>query len=296
MWCDSTIALTWIQSPFRYETFIANRVQKVQEFSNDYIWDHVDSQTNAADVLSRGIAPSLLKSHDLWWKGPHWLHSNWEPWSSKIIFLPIPDLKLGVKKTELYSYVQVAILKFDLFVKYSSLTKLIRVTAYMMRFAHRVYYSNKETGPLSFDELKCAKTLLIKLAQGEYFNFEIRALQAQQRNSQNISPVNIEGSEISHLTPFLDQYGILRVGGRLEDAPISWDQKNPILLHPQHPLTTMIIRSEHITHLHAGQRLLKSVLRRNYWVLRQHGAIQNCIRKCIKCTNLRAMTQSQTDG
>ena len=69
LWCDSTIALTWIQSPsYRYETFIANRVQKVQEFSNNYKWDHVDSKTNAADVLSRGIAHALLKSYDLWWK------------------------------------------------------------------------------------------------------------------------------------------------------------------------------------------------------------------------------------
>ena len=293
LWCDSTIALTWIHSAsYRYETYIANRIQKVQDLSANSIWDYVGSEMNAADVLSRGLMPTQLHDCNIWWKGPQWLHSNWNPWSLDISFTPLIDCKLGLKRTELYSLVQVTVVKLDLFTKYSELNKLIRIIAFIMRFTYRVFSRIRYTGPLSLIELKSAKTLLIKLAQRETFDFEIWAIQ-QKALCNNGSEEKIHDSKISHLNPFLDEHGVLRVGGRLEHAAISWDQKYPILLHPQHPLTLLIIKSEHITHLHAGPRLLKSVLRRNYWVLRQHDAVQNCIRKCLKCIRLKAILHTQ---
>ena len=39
------------------------------------------SADNPADVISRGIEPSILDLHSLWWKGPAWLSDSHELWS-----------------------------------------------------------------------------------------------------------------------------------------------------------------------------------------------------------------------
>ena len=62
--------------------------------------------------------------------------------------------------------------------KYSSLTKLRRVTAYVMRFANNVR-AKKEVrllGALTSNELRAAQNHLVKRAQVESFGEEIQCL------------------------------------------------------------------------------------------------------------------------
>ena len=43
-------------------------------------WNHVRSSENPADCASRGLFPSELVNHDLWWNAPDWLRqpsANW---------------------------------------------------------------------------------------------------------------------------------------------------------------------------------------------------------------------------
>ncbi|XP_043587857.1 uncharacterized protein LOC122570075 [Bombus pyrosoma] len=50
--------------------------------------------------------------------------------------------------------------------------------------------------------------------------------------------------KLQRLNPFLDKSGILRVGGRLSQAPMAFPQKHPIIL-PKAPTTSLIIENEH---------------------------------------------------
>lgn len=71
---DATIVLSWLQSyPARWDTFVANRVSKIQDILPASQWSHVQSSENPADCASRGISPSELASHSLWWHGPSFL-------------------------------------------------------------------------------------------------------------------------------------------------------------------------------------------------------------------------------
>lgn len=73
-WTDSTIVLSWLQgNPRRFKVFVGNRVAQIMELISPERWRHVIGEDNPADCASRGIYPSEVLSHDLWWNGPEWL-------------------------------------------------------------------------------------------------------------------------------------------------------------------------------------------------------------------------------
>jgi hypothetical protein len=70
-WTDSMIVLAWLKSPAaRWKTFVANRVNHIQETTNVEDWSHVSSKENPADLVSRGVDANVLKNLSLWWRGP----------------------------------------------------------------------------------------------------------------------------------------------------------------------------------------------------------------------------------
>ncbi|XP_011702045.1 PREDICTED: uncharacterized protein LOC105458437 [Wasmannia auropunctata] len=77
LWSDSTITLGWISTPpHTLKTFIANRVSKIQSFTEEVVWAHVSSEENPADLLSRGVSANRLLRDPLWWHGPLWFADN----------------------------------------------------------------------------------------------------------------------------------------------------------------------------------------------------------------------------
>ncbi|KAL0851644.1 hypothetical protein ABMA28_007416 [Loxostege sticticalis] len=81
---DSTIALSWIHSsPHRWSVFVSNRVAQCQENLPPENYYHVAGCENPSDCLSRGMLPSQLMSHDLWWNGPSWMRSPPSQWPVK---------------------------------------------------------------------------------------------------------------------------------------------------------------------------------------------------------------------
>jgi len=80
-WRDSSILLTGIQSPpRRWKTFVGNRVAIIQEEIASAPRRHVPSQSNPADLISRGVEPATLSTSTLWWKEPQWLTQEPSSW------------------------------------------------------------------------------------------------------------------------------------------------------------------------------------------------------------------------
>ena len=61
----------------RFKTFVANRVQKIREYSDITQWNYVSPKINSADYASRGLSGSNSQHLDLWFSGPQFL------WKSK---------------------------------------------------------------------------------------------------------------------------------------------------------------------------------------------------------------------
>ncbi|XP_075157320.1 uncharacterized protein LOC142230561 [Haematobia irritans] len=80
-WTDSTIVLAWLSKPpCSWSTFVGNRVSEILESVGNENWNHVDSESNPADIASRGCSPDELKEHHLWWTGPQWLKLPRDRW------------------------------------------------------------------------------------------------------------------------------------------------------------------------------------------------------------------------
>jgi hypothetical protein len=111
---------------------------------------------------------------------------------------------LEIKKT----LVAVTTLKENITERFSKLSRLTRVVAYCRRFIHncRQAKTNRETTPLTEQELDSALTCCNNLIQQNSYAQEIEDLTTRQEVSSK--------STLKSLHPFLDQQGIIRVGGR----------------------------------------------------------------------------------
>ena len=94
-WTDSTIVLNWLTgNPRRFKTYVGNRVSEIVDQVLPERWGHVVSADNPADCASRGILPSQLIEHELWWTGPTWLFlepSQWPKWENASVELPVEE-------------------------------------------------------------------------------------------------------------------------------------------------------------------------------------------------------------
>lgn len=80
-WTDSTIVLAWLQgNPRHFKVYVANRIAQIMDLIPANHWSHVVSEENHADCVSRGVFPSQLLHHDLWWQGPIWMKSPPSCW------------------------------------------------------------------------------------------------------------------------------------------------------------------------------------------------------------------------
>lgn len=125
---------------------------------------------------------------------------------------------------------------------------------------------------------------MLKLAQSPDFFYELITLKVTKQVSRK--------NKLLTLHPFIDNQGLIRVGGRLNNAPISFEQKHPIVLAPNNPLTTLIIRNEHEHLLHAGCQKTITSIKTQYCPLACKNAVKNELRKCVKCFHAKAIGTS----
>lgn len=55
-------------------------------------WRHVKSSANPANCASRGLLPSELKNHPLWFSGPNWLSLPSSEWPKSDIEINEEDI------------------------------------------------------------------------------------------------------------------------------------------------------------------------------------------------------------
>ena len=80
-WCDSTIVLSWLDgSPRKFKTFVGNRVSAIVDLIPPSHRKYVPTGENPADRASRGLLPSELITHHIWWKGPKRLQQSPDYW------------------------------------------------------------------------------------------------------------------------------------------------------------------------------------------------------------------------
>ena len=82
------------------------------------------------------------------------------------------------------------------------------------------------------EELNQAEIVIIKLVQADAFQEELNTLNALKGNSQESTRSRSmkRTSPLFRLDPFIDDEGVLRVGGRLRQAKLLNSIKHPVIL------------------------------------------------------------------
>lgn len=90
-------------------------------------------------------------------------------------------------------------------------------------------------------------------------------------------------SNLSNLNPFIDNDGIIRVGGRLQNSDCEYNKKHPIILSSKHKLTKLLLIQEHERLMHCGPTMLLSSIREQFWPIAGRNLARKVVRECIKC-------------
>jgi len=276
-WTDSSIVLSWLTTPqVSYKIFVSNRINKINQLLPDCKWLHVSSEENPADCASRGLKPSELRYHELFWNGPSFLYNSADSWPSdlpRVSVEQLPEIKIT---SLLVSSDQ----NHEWFNRFSSYQHMLRVVVWVQRFVSLCKIRPTPLGPLSYVELNEALMNIVRCSQSVYFHSLRRELSQKSR---------ISCRQLARLSPFLDSEGIIRVGGRLSNSQIPARQKHPILLAKMSYLSRLIVRHWHVFSCHAGNRLVMHLISKQFWILSARRVIGSEIKNCKICVRFSAV-------
>lgn len=276
-WTDSTVTLAWIRTPTaKLKTFVANRVAKIQQMTNVKNWRHVPTDKNPADCASRGLSPTELTSHGLWWNGPDFLRQPPELWPQELPVNPINRHEEELEEKPLTLMVRVSSEECPLLCQSDNLPKILRLTVYWLRVReHLLKKKNSlliDTLPTT-NEINNALRALVRWTQLVFFDEDIYKLKTGKLCSMRLRK----------LSPFLDEEQLLRVGGRLKHASIPYKEKYPLLLPKTSRLTTLLIDYVHRNNGHPGPQALQNILSQDYWILSARSIVRKRTHRCIPC-------------
>ena len=135
-------------------------------------------------------------------------------------------------------------------------------------------------------ELKSAEDYWLMIVQRESFPKERDALEKGQPLPKN--------SRLLPFRPIWDKdHSVIRVGGRISYSSLSCSQSHPVILDGRHPITKLIILSEHLRLMHAGPTLLLSSLNQRFHIVRARKTVRFVTRQCITCKRHSIKPQDQ---
>lgn len=271
---DSKVALCWVHSsPHRWDTFVANRVTKIQGHLSPENLYYIAGNENPADCLSRGLTPAQIINHPLWFKGPSWANLDSTLWP----IVPFnPSMVSETPEERKHSLISTPIVEKSLIIslaeRFSSWSRFLFCLVYICRFA-KLLPRRKQ---ICSSDLEFAELMTFRELQRIHFADVMSKLLVDR-------PCN---RSVQHLKPFLDN-GLIRVGGRLSNSDLDYAYKHPILLPRKGHIVNLLIDYHHKINCHAGPNLLMSLLRHRYWIISARNLIRSRIHKCLPCFRLK---------
>lgn len=284
-WTDSEIVLSWLQKDAPLKTFVANRVSSIKRKTEKNQWRFISGTQNPADLVSRGVDTDDLKDNDLWWHGPEFLSKPENEWpEQKAALVSVPEEEKAIK-----TILAVAVSPPSFIGKINHrncIRTWQRIVAHCIKFATKQTKPKEQLGHFSRDLLKRAMTELVKYAQDAEFREDI----------DNIRKGYPEKTRFKTMTPILDADGVLRVGGRLQQANLPFEQQHPAILPYHHEVTALIMRDIHLKNMHAGPQALLAATREKYWPIKGKTLAKSVVDLCILCARAKPRLLEQIMG
>jgi len=259
--------LSWLSNPHTsFKTLVSNRIFQIQTTIPACQWLHVRSGYNPTNCASWGLRPSELKEAELYWKGPNFLLSSVDSWSTGVIRLNLYQLP----EVQPVCVVAQSHPPEEWYARFSSFDHMIWVVARLRRFISRCRRMDVESGFLKQSELDTALITVVKSAQGYFFREVISNLTRGEE---------VQRKGMARLSPFLDSFGVVRVGGRLQNTNWSESRRHPMPIPKEAHLAMLVTRHWHSYACHAGPRLLTALVQRRFWVVGIRFVVHRVIRR-----------------
>ena len=133
-------------------------------------------------------------------------------------------------------------------------------------------------------ELKEADNYIVRKTQSDQFRQEMIGFE----NGKLVS----RKSALLTLSPWLDEAGVMRVGGRLNNAPLPATARHPVILPRTGEVTRLVISHHHSQLLHAGPEHVLNEVRQHYRIPRARVAVRKILLACPLCRRRRAQPQT----
>ncbi|XP_062703529.1 uncharacterized protein LOC134285982 [Aedes albopictus] len=236
LWTDSNAVVSWVKSDTRrYKPFVAHRIGEILTITQPEDWRWVPTKSNAADDVTKWGEWTQLSSNGRWFCGPDFLYKPEEDW-------PTQKFKIVEVENELRASILLhnIVLPDAVLPRVKHISKwkvLVRTVATMYRFVSncrrringqviealptlnkRVAKIPADLVPLRQEEYLLAENLIWRVAQGEEYADEVKTLIKNQKSPMDHPRPIEKSSPLYRLSPFLDEYGIVRMEGRTAAA------------------------------------------------------------------------------
>lgn len=291
-WSDNQTVLSWIMSETRkYHQFVAFRVGEILESSSEDEWNWVSTDDNVADEATKSKNKPEISSTSRWFKGPSFLYQPEEEWNR------VADKSKYTTNEELRPRYLLAhftskcgnVIDPN---KFSSWTRLRRTLAFVFRFIDNLKAGkkNRMTGPLSRMEYARAENQLYRQVQKDRFMDEMVIIRHNESCPIEKRTEFDKDSILKTCSPYIDEFGVLRMRGRTDAARHMSDQaKRPILLPRDHRITKLIVYQYHRKYHHMNHQTTLNELNQKYAITSLRRALKNVIHNlCQRCKNDRA--------
>ncbi|XP_060083636.1 uncharacterized protein LOC132562879 [Ylistrum balloti] len=258
---DSKVVLGYVTNRTRrFYIYVANRVCRILEFSKPDQWFYVSTESNPADIGTRYIAPALLE-RSMWIQGPPKPDSpEIEPSSTSSSLFPLvaPDEDVEVRQEV------VKVIKTDI----EDVDKPPSQNTTIVQDGTNVTLNR------SVESRAAAEVFIVRELQRGFYG-DIRKCPKE-------------------LSPYLDENGIIRVGGRLKKSELPRGERNPILIPGRHHVATLLTRHFHYSVQHQGRHLTEGAIRSaGFWITGGKRLVSFVIHHCMKCRRLRGKCAEQ---
>ena len=132
----------------------------------------------------------------------------------------------------------------------------------------------QNSGKITSEDLAEAKKVTVKRVQKKYWSscFE--------------EPHTEQAQYLIDRYGLVEQEGILRCVGRMENISGACQSNSPILLPSEDSITYLIIQDIHQRLFHAGVQFTLAELRRKWWIPQGRRLVKRIIKKCFLCRKL----------
>ena len=214
--------------------------------------------------------------------GPEWLSQHEEESRSIVITEHIPEeclTEMTVKNrgnlkssTLLVNTNDSSISSVMDISRFSNLQRLLRVTAYVLRFLKNL---KARLSPHNEQLLLGSEIGAKDVEEAEqYWILDVQKSLQQNKKFENWR---------REFNLFTDRDGILTCGGRLSHADLPYSAKHPILLDANHGFTMLAIRNCHESVMHNGVKETLTELRSKFWLARGRQVVKKLLHSCVTC-------------